>query len=249
MSALEAHGAEPNAHWAESAGVETLRRMADVDRYNRWVFQKFARYLGDRILEVGCGIGNMTPFFLQAERVTCIDVLPESVALLRQQWAAHPQVTALVADIADHDTVERLGRCRHDTAVCINVLEHIEDDATALRNMYEVLEPGGRLLLFVPAGQYLFGHLDQALGHYRRYSLHPLCDLIKAQGFQVVEASYMNVAGMPGWFLSSRILRRESPPRQLLRLFNTLTPAFIWLEERVRLPFGQSIVCVAQRPE
>jgi 2-polyprenyl-3-methyl-5-hydroxy-6-metoxy-1,4-benzoquinol methylase len=235
--------------WAESAGVETLRRMASVDRYNQWVFQKLAHHLGLRVLEVGCGIGNMTPFWLRANQVTCIDVLPESVAAVRRQFAATPHVEALVADITSPTAVDHLGPSHYDTVVCINVLEHIEYDGVALRHMHDVLMPGGKLLLFVPAGQYLYGHLDQVLGHYRRYALASLRALVQAQGFEVLEASYMNAAGIPGWFLSSRILRREAPPRGLLWLFNLLTPVFVRVEEQIRPSFGQSVLCIARRPE
>ncbi|HVC34993.1 MAG TPA: class I SAM-dependent methyltransferase [Chloroflexota bacterium] len=227
--------------------MKTLRRMATVDRYNRWVFEKLAGYLGDRVLEVGCGIGNMTPFLVCAQHVTCIDLLPESVALVRKQFESDRRVHAFVTDIADPESVAKLGQSRYDTVVCINVLEHIEHHVDALRHMHDVLIPGGRILLFVPAGRYLYGRLDEALGHYRRYTLDSLCSVVRTQGFDIVEASYMNVAGIPGWFLSSRILRREAPPRGLLRLFNFFTPLFIWLETRLRPPFGQSIICVARR--
>lgn len=234
--------------WADSAGVETLRRMASIDRYNRWIFQKLSRYVGTRVLEVGCGIGNMTPFFLGAERMTCIDVLPESVAEVRRQFADDPRVRAIVADISDPASVFEVGESAYDTAVCINVLEHIRDDAGALRHMRFALRPGGHLLLFVPAGQYLFGHLDAALGHYRRYAKEPLRELVATQGFDVVDVFYMNVAGIPGWFLSSRVLRREAPPRGLLWLFNLLAPALTRIEETLQPPFGQSLVLVARRP-
>jgi SAM-dependent methyltransferase len=234
--------------WETSAGVETLRRMASVDNYNRWIFRRLAHHVGRRVLEVGCGIGNMTPFFLGGEHVTCIDVLPESVATVRATFADRPQVEVLLADIADPATPGRLAGRAFDTVVCLNVLEHIADDRQALRHMFDLLEGGGKLLLFVPAGAYLFGHLDRALGHYRRYTLGPLRDLLRETGFTVELASYMNVAAIPGWFLASRILRREAPPMGLLRLFNRLTPLFIWGEERLRPGFGQSIICVARRP-
>ncbi len=238
----------PADSWSQSPGVETLRRMASVDRYNKWIFASIARHIGDRVLEVGCGIGNMTPFFLGAETVTAIDVLPESVAVVKKQSEGLPHVRVLTADIEASTVVDQLGARSYDTVVCINVLEHIQNDAIALRNMKEVLIPGGKLILFVPAGQYLYGSLDRALGHYRRYTLAPLLALVESQGFEIVEAAYMNIAGIPGWFVSSRILRREAPPRGLLRLFNLLAPFFIRFEGAVRPPFGQSILCIAKRP-
>src|SRR5205814_6821840 len=121
-------------------------------------------------------------------------------------------------------------------------LEHIEDDRGALRHMHDLLAPGGKLLLFVPAGTYLYGRLDEALGHFRRYSLNEVRAKAAEAGFAVDELFYMNVAGIPGWFLSSRVLRRTAPPRGMLWLFNLLTPLFIRFEETLKPRFGQSVV-------
>ena len=262
-----------------SAATETLHRMATVDRYNDWIFRKLGHHLGRRVLEVGCGTGNMTPYFLGlagagatsgpargragCDLMTCIDVDDESVELVQRRFAAEPRVHTLHGDICEPETVTRVRELAagasaasaraeeppgYDTITCINVLEHIEDDALALRHMKDVLVPGGKLLLFVPAGMYLFGALDVAVGHYRRYTLRPLVELLRGVGYSVDESFYMNAAGIPGWFLSSRILRRSTPPLGLLSLFNLLAPAFIKFEETFHPSFGQSIVCVARKP-
>ena len=97
MTLSGVQGEASNEHWTASAGVKTLQRMARVDRYNDWVARVLRPYLGRRILEVGCGIGNMTPYLLDAERVTCIDVLPESVAHAQEQVAHLPHVATLLA--------------------------------------------------------------------------------------------------------------------------------------------------------
>jgi 2-polyprenyl-3-methyl-5-hydroxy-6-metoxy-1,4-benzoquinol methylase len=146
-------GEASNERWTGSAGVKTLQRMARVDRYNDWVARVLRPYRGRRILVVGCGIGNMTPYLLDAERVTCIDVLPASVAHARQQFGRLPHVTTLLADISADGALAQIGEGCSDTAVCISVLEHIEDDAAALRSMLAALQPGGHLLLFAPAGR------------------------------------------------------------------------------------------------
>lgn len=229
-------------------GVETLRRMANVDRYNEWIYKTISPHIGERILEVGCGIGNMTPFFLGATSLTCIDLLPESVAQTRQALSAHVNGRAVLADICDQGIIEQLGPMTYDTIACINVLEHIESDSTALRHMYELMKPGGKLLLFVPAGEYLYGHLDRALGHHRRYSRRALRDVTASSGFQEVSSFHMNVAGIPGWLLSSRLLKRTAPPRQLLRLFNILTPLLIRMEAKLQPQFGLSLVLIGVRP-
>ena len=238
----------PTDTWSTSAGIETLRRMMSVDRYNQWIFQRLAEYAGGRTLEVGCGIGNMTPMFLEsAESMTCMDVQPESVAVMAAEFGSDPRIRAVTGDISDPDCLQDVGTECYDTAVCINVLEHIEQDAQALDNMRKALVIGGHALLFVPAGQYLFSRLDSAVGHYRRYSAEGLESAVSGQGFEIVQLFHMNVAGIPGWFLSGKILQREVPPRGLLKAFNWLTPALIRAEEIVKPSFGLSLVCAARR--
>jgi len=238
---------EEAAAGPEDAGVETLRRMASVDKYNDWIFSTIEERVGQRILEVGCGLGNMTPYFLGRDHLVSIDILPASVQHVKERLSRESNFRALRADICSTSTYEALKPNRFDTVVCLNVLEHIQDDALALRHMAGLLEPGGRLLLFVPAGQFLYGKLDAALLHYRRYDADSLRCRLERAGLRIESLRHMNVAGVPGWYLASRILRRRTPPRALLGLFNLLTPAFRRLEDRVRVPFGLSLVCVARR--
>jgi SAM-dependent methyltransferase len=131
----------------------------------------------------------------------------------------------------------------------LNVLEHIEADGRALRNMRELLSDGGKLVLLVPAGPYLFGTLDKAIGHYRRYDERGLRSLVANAGFRVDQVRPFNFFGIPGWFLASRVLKRRMPPRGLLGLFNLLAPMFILIEENLRPPLGQSLICIATKEQ
>ncbi len=141
--------------------------------------------------------------------------------------------------------------CAFDTVICLNVLEHIGDDRTALRYMYEALQPGGHLALFVPAGAYMFGTLDVALGHHRRYDLPNLRRRVSEAGFAIERLGYLNLAGIPGWWLNSRVLKRDLLPAGQLAWFNRLAPLFIRGERLLRrlwdAPAGQSLICIAQR--
>lgn len=242
------------SEWAATSGdpigIETLRRMASVDRYNRWIYDAIGPYAGQRMLEVGCGIGNMTAYFLERLLMVALDLLPESIALVREKYGQHKNVVALQGDITSEATVQQLQSYAFDTVMCLNVLEHIRDDARALRHMHQVLQPGGRLLLVVPAGTYLYGTLDRGLGHHRRYERKPLAALVTAAGFTIERLHYMNLAGIPGWFVSSRILRHRILPRAGLKGFNIFTPLFIAVEKALRaladVPWGQSLVCIAR---
>jgi 2-polyprenyl-3-methyl-5-hydroxy-6-metoxy-1,4-benzoquinol methylase len=235
----------------EAIGYETLRRMATVERYNAWIYDELASAVGQRVLEVGCGIGNMTEYFVDRDLFVGVDLLPASVELTRQRHMKRENVIAHLGDITDNALVSALKHYQIDTVVCLNVLEHIEDDFLALRNMCEVLVPEGRLLLFVPAGSYMYGTLDTALGHYRRYERTMLAERVAAAGFSIQRLSYLNLAGIPGWWLNSRALKRQILPISQLDWFNRLAPLFIRIERLLRqvwdAPFGQSLLCIARR--
>ena len=232
-------------------GYETLQRMASVTHYNRWIYQELAPFVGDRILEVGCGIGNMTAYFLGRELLVSVDRLQASVEVTRSLYAGHKHFHVFQGDITDPNLVARLQTYPFDTVLGINVLEHIHEDTLALMHMWELLRPGGRLLLVVPAGRYLYGSLDRALGHHRRYDPKMMQDLAATVGFAWQRLHYMNLAGIPGWWLNSRLLKRELLPESQLRWFNRLAPFFIRTEGILRqvwdVPAGQSLVGISQK--
>lgn len=242
-------------------GVETLRRMVSVDNYNRWIYRLIEPYLGETVLEVGCGLGNMTAFLADNRKVVCLDILPAAITHVSQQFARCRNVRPVLGDITRPEAVDTLRSSYcfdtsspvtfFDTVVCLNVLEHILEDAVALRNMQAVLASNGTVVLFVPAGRYMYGTLDRALGHYRRYDRSQLEALVANSGFQVLKLRYVNLLGVPGWWVNSRVLRRRLLSRSQLRLFNWLAPAGIVVEEAlhrlVDLPFGQSLLCVARK--
>ncbi len=240
-----------NLEHSDPIGYETLRRMATVARYNDWIYEELAPYAGDRLLEVGCGIGNMTEYFVHKELLVGLDLLQASVELTQQRHRASMNVKTCLGDITDPLLVEHLREHDFDTILCLNVLEHIEDDQQALINMYDLLTHGGNLLLFVPAGCYMYGTLDTALGHFRRYDCSELQEQVLAAGFQIERLSYLNLAGIPGWWLNSRVLKRDILPQRQLTWFNHLAPFFIHSERALRsiwdVPAGQSLLCVGSR--
>jgi glycosyltransferase involved in cell wall biosynthesis len=133
-----------------------------------------------------------------------------------------------------------------DSVLCSNVLEHIENEQAALRNMHAVLKPGGRLVLVVPAGMWLHGSMDVVLGHFRRYSKKGLIDLLTREGFAVETIFSMNKPGVLGWWLNGKVLRRKTLGKVQMKLFNALVPVF-----KVVDPFapwtGLSLVVVARK--
>jgi glycosyltransferase involved in cell wall biosynthesis len=238
------------ARWeppAEDTGAITLRRMERLAAYTKWLHNRFEHHLGDRVLEVGAGIGNHTIHFVDRERVIASDIEPHYLHELRARFDRHPNVriASYRFPLSDDDRADL--QCeRIDTILCSNVLEHIEHDAETLADFAATLPSGGRLILLVPAHPALYGTLDVHLRHFRRYRRKPLEQLVTAAGFQVDSVRYLNRPGVFGWWLNSRVLRRTVLPRGQLRVFRWLEP-LLRLEENHPPRFGLSLLVLARR--
>jgi len=229
-----------------SALEHSLRFLATVSNYNRSIFRAIEDSIGGDILEVGCGTGNITEFLLARGRVTAIDLDEGFVDYARDRFRDEPSLTVLQGDILRPPAaIEPEG---FDTAVCLNVLEHIEDDEEALANMADLLAPGGRAIILVPALPLLFGTIDAALGHVRRYTRRELSDRIRRQGLALRRIRFLNALGALGWFMSGKILRRRIIPERQARIFDRLVPLLGAIERLIPPPFGQSLLAVAEKP-
>src|SRR5256884_3654790 len=237
----------PPPEAADQVGAATLERMAAAPRYNRWMFDRLRPWVGRRVLEIGAGIGNMSALLVDRERVVLTDTERYYLDRLRQRFAGRPHVS--VAELRLPAVSSGLLAKRLDTVVCLNVLEHIEDDAASLRAMHDLLRPGGgkggRLILLVPALRVLYGTLDEALGHFRRYVPDELAAQLRTAGFRVRHLEYFNLAGVPGWWLTGRLLRRRLIPTGALRWYEALVPLFR-LERFLPWRIGQSLIAIGE---
>jgi glycosyltransferase involved in cell wall biosynthesis len=232
----------------EDEGFTTLRRVEVLHRYTGFLWELIRPYVGRRVLEVGAGTGVMTRYLATREHLVATDVDPEYLELLQRVHGDNPNVEVRRLDLA-HLGGDGLPPSSFDTVVCSNVLEHVADDAAALRAMREVVAPGGRIVLVVPALRALYGSIDRAIGHHRRYTRTEIEAKLSAAGLAVEHVSYFNMLGVPGWFLNSRLLGRRSVPGMQARLHDRLVP-LLRLERRVlRPPLGMSLLAVARVPE
>jgi SAM-dependent methyltransferase len=123
-----------------------------------------------------------------------------------------------------------------DTIVCLNVVEHIEDDVAALQNFAGVLEDGGRAVILVPCGPGLYGSLDEVLGHFRRYTERGLIEAARTAEFRVDRVLKFNKPGVPAWWLNGRVLRKRTFGLGQIRMLNALTPIFRMVDMILPLP-------------
>jgi SAM-dependent methyltransferase len=229
---------------ADEVGAATLERLAVADRFNAWMYDRLARWIGDAVLEVGSGIGNLSQFLVDRGRVVLSDTEPAYRAYLGNRFGQRPHVRitsltlpALPPDVADE---------RFDSVVCLNVLEHIEADVDSLEAIRDLLVPGGRIVLLVPAFRALYGELDRALGHLRRYTPAMLRERYDRAGLRLRHLEYFNMAGMPGWWFVGRVLKRSMIPTGSLRLYDALVPLFR-LERLLPWRVGQSLIAIGER--
>lgn len=222
---------------------ESLARMAAAGNYTSWLLDRARPYLGDSVVDLGAGIGTFSEPLAAELDVVAVEPDRRLADLLRTRAEGNQRLTVVDGDA---ETLRRLGR-RFDSILCLNVLEHIEDDAAALQACFEALEPGGHLLLLVPAHELLFGAVDELAGHVRRYSSRAVRQQLEAAGFAVVELQHVNPAGALGWLVFSKLLRRSQVPQGPLAVYDRFVP-LLRLLDRLRLPFGLSLWAVARRP-
>lgn len=227
--------------------VADQERMKAARRYFRWKSELVKRELGPRVLEVGCGLGNFSDHLREQELVVGIDVEEDCVARWRERFADRPHYTSRVIN-AESDAFLELRAHRVDSIACLNVLEHIEDDGRALRNMHSVLPRGGRAVLVVPAFRALYGEIDARLGHQRRYTRGLVRERAERSGFHVRRLHFLNTAGFFGWWMNAKVLRLEKQSEWQIAVFDRcVVPVMSRLENVVAPPFGQSILAVLEK--
>ena len=235
--------ARPELSARDAAGAATLERMSGARVFNRWMYERIARWIGQAVLEIGAGSGNLSQYLVDRRRVVLTDTEAWYVAHLERRFADRGSVEVAALQLPE---TPRALEGAFDTVVCVNVLEHIEDDRASLEAMHRLLCPGGRLVLLVPALPVLFGSLDRALGHHRRYTPRLLRRRYADAHFRMKHLEWFNLAGVPGWWFVGRVLKREIIPTGSLALYDALVPLFR-LERLLPWRVGQSLIAVGER--
>jgi len=231
-----------NAH----EGYNTLERLESAPHYNAWLGSKLRPHLGKRILEVGAGIGTLTREIAEGrERVIALEADTYYAQRLSNLFRGSSVVRPLHAPVEETDW-DALSREMLDTVFLSNVLEHIADDAQAVRHFRSVLPVGGRLVVLVPALPRLFGSLDEAVGHHRRYVPETLRAVIEANGLEIETLEWLNLLGIFGWYLNGKILKRRVLPALQLRVYDRVAPLLARAEAMWKLPVGLSLIAVAR---
>ncbi len=224
-------------------GEETLESMNQAAWFNQWTLNRFKSYLRGDILEVGCGIGNFTGTLAKYGKVWAIDI---NESYIKELKTTDSQANVGVGNIEKGEYF--FGNRKFDIAVCLNVLEHTENDNVALVNLYQLLKKGGRLILIVPSSPFLYGEIDRSIGHFRRYEKINLIKKLEDLDFKIIRSLRLNLLGAIGWFISGKIMKDTIVKKWKIKIFDFLARIVLPIEDFIEPPIGTSILIIAQKP-
>ena len=231
----------------------TLEVGQVLPRYNAWHTGELAPHISGHVIEVGAGLGTIAATYVdRVASAVLLEPAPNLYEELDGALGGHPHVTTLcaylddlVGTVTDHGV--RFDRPTFDTALMVNVLEHIEDDGATLRQLRTLLAPDGRLVLFVPAGPVLYGTLDRTVGHHRRYTRGSLAGVVTGAGYRITRLEPFDLLGALPWFVTGRILRRSHVAQGGAGAYDRVAVPVCRLADRlVGPPWGKNLICVAE---
>lgn len=208
---------------------------------------------GKTLLDIGSGATHFMNTVSKMKRIKVEGIEPNSdlIKLGKQLYGNIGHVYPLEA--------ENLNRIKgtYDTISMIDVLEHIEDDKKILLSIKNRLEPDGRLLILVPAYQFLYSIRDKNLGHFRRYSAAQLKNVLHKTGYSVESVRHWNIIGFFIYLFFEKMLKKSAPHNLrvtnkkagfLSRFFHTLIDMWVkHVENRFDLGFGLSLIIMAKK--
>ncbi|MFN3399752.1 MAG: class I SAM-dependent methyltransferase [Ferrovibrio sp.] len=225
------------------SGIDNLEVMSEARRYAAFLCYLIARAGGTSarksVVDFGAGTGMFADLCRSsAMQLTCIEPDPE----LRQRLDARGFAVAVSSS--------EVASASQDFIYTLNVLEHIEDDQAAVGELYRMLKPGGRLLVYVPAFACLYSAMDRKVGHLRRYRRSTLIHLLENSGFAIEYAAYADSLG----FLASLAYRLVGSAdgnidqRALVFYDRFVFPLSRLIDRLVGRFFGKNVFAVAIKP-
>lgn len=235
----------------DEEGLETLKAISAANSFNEWMYDRIRPHCSGKILEIGSGIGNISEYFVRDKsNITLSDLRENYLDFLRKNFQ-NKNAKIINLDIVGPSFEDYLANLNepYDTVFALNVIEHIERDDIAIKNIYRMLKPGGKVVILVPAYQSLYNTFDKALEHYRRYTAQTMSSVISGAGFDIEKADYFNAAGIAGWWFTGSIMKKETIPQGQMKLYNALVPIFKIVDKVLMNKIGLSTVVIGRKPE
>jgi len=231
---------------------QDLHALADIPRYYAWILDYFHPHLRGKVIEIGAGLGNISSHYVDfAQDVLLVEPAENLHAQLKQRFERKPHVRTICALMETVQADATISPGTHgapfDSALMVNVLEHVFDEASILKSIRDILRPQGMLLVFVPALPWLYGTLDKKVGHERRYTRRHLFQVIEQAGFSIESIRYFDFPGILPWLFAGRVRRVEDFPEGGAKLYDRLVVPFARaIETRIKPPIGKNLLCIAR---
>ena len=227
-------------------GVSTLEVLEGANNYNRWIADTVMYDIQSPVLEVGAGTGNITSYLTKVKSVYATDVDSQLVKALKSRFSDKKNIHCLQLDILS--APQKSFRNFFSSIVGVNVLEHIEADRKALKNMHSMVKERGTITLLVPAKKFAYTRLDKEIGHYRRYEKGDLKKKIEEAGFVVDDMFYFNIVGLLSWIVRDKIEGKNIhlKPYQIA-IFDSIVPLLRKAESLIRPFVGISLIVYARK--
>ena len=242
--AILRYAASDRIYTEDESGGEILERLNRAPRFTRWMADVIRPYVGDRVLEIGAGTGNMSVHLMPRSVYWATDVNAHYLDYLVTLRATRPYMRVAYTDAMEAETFPA-GQS-FDTVVCLNVSSTSRTISALCEIFGTRLSDGGRAIILVPFGPGLYGSLDEVLGHFRRYTREQLVGVAEQAGFHVEQVLKFNRPGVVAWWLNGRILHRRTFGLGQIRMLNLLTPIFRLVDSWLPLP-PLSIIAILRK--
>jgi SAM-dependent methyltransferase len=219
--------------------------MTDYARnYTRWVAKLVTRRCGEKIIEIGAGIGLISRYLPQREKLVVTESDSECLKILRNLFDGNQTVEVFEKDFVSGPPIETIARQtgKFDTVILLDQLAQTPEPDKLLSRMKPLLSDNGKIILTVPLLPFLFGKSDKNVGRLRRFRKREILSLLKRNGFQMIEYRSFNMLAVPGLFFHSKILRKKNFSKCSLKIYHTLLPFFSYFERILPLPRANALV-------
>ena len=237
----------------KEAMTKNLKAITQMSEYRQWIFDSVSPFVGEKVLEAGSGTGNLSSYILQKPGLKHFVGIEKSQDFC-EAWHREVQVpdgikVEIHQGFLEGDKVKTLGEASFDSILCLNVLEHIEDDQALLSTFHTLMKPKGKLVLLVPAFQWLYGSIDKVVRHHRRYGKKDLREKMEKAGLQIKKMSFFNFLGIPAWVWHGKILKLNVHHETEMAAWDKCVPFLKKMESLIPPPMGLSLLAVGEKPE
>jgi glycosyltransferase involved in cell wall biosynthesis len=220
-------------------------RFWHVPRFSSWIADIIRKYCGNRILEIGSCEGNLALKLLPRDRYVASETNSLYLQMLEALKGERPYLNVSYCNIMETGSFPLIEN-GYDTVICLNVLQHVEDDRVAISNIKRVLATGGTAIVMVPQGQWTADDGDQTQSHQSQYGKDSLRRLAETCGFAVKDIFEFNRIGSVAKFINRKILFQRSFSVWQLWILNVLTPVFRVIDGFLPFP-AVSLIAVLER--